>query len=50
VIDAGLASLTELQTVYGTEDLHNLLEIAVVNAHNRRLAAERARQDDDGDE
>lgn len=34
------ATLHELQTVYGTEDYYNLLEIAAVEAYNRRALAE----------
>lgn len=36
VVTAQLATLHELDTVYGIEDLENLVEIALVNAHNRR--------------
>lgn len=35
------ATLAELQTVYGTEDYYNLLEIAAVEAHNRRVMNEK---------
>ena len=31
------ATLVELQTVLGTEDLQDLLEIAAVDAHNERV-------------
>lgn len=34
-----LATLHELQTVYGTEDLTNFLEIVVIDQHNERLRA-----------
>jgi len=37
IISRGLASLHELQTIYGSEDFYNLLEIAAVDAHNIRL-------------
>lgn len=37
VVTAGLATYTELGTVLGVEDLQDLLEIAVVNAHNAAL-------------
>jgi len=30
-----------LQTIYGTEDLYNLLEVMAVDAHNQRLIAQR---------
>lgn len=32
-------TLHELQTIYGVEDLYNLLEIGAVNAHNARVVA-----------
>lgn len=35
VIGARLATLHELQTVYGTEDLHTLVEVAYVDSLNR---------------
>lgn len=38
MISAQLASLHELQTVYGLSDLYDLLEIALTDAHNARLA------------
>lgn len=31
-----LATLHELDTIYGTEDLVDLLEVMAVNAHNLR--------------
>jgi hypothetical protein len=34
-----LATLHELQTVYGTEDLFNFLEVLSVQNHNERLQA-----------
>ena len=43
VISSGLASLTELSTTLGTEDLYDLVEIVMVDAHNRRMLEERAR-------
>lgn len=36
MISAKLASLHELETVYGLEDLYDLLEIAAVDAANRQ--------------
>ena len=33
----GLATLHELNTVYSLEDLYDLIEIASVEAYNRRL-------------
>lgn len=38
-ISSGRATLHELDTVYGLQDLHDMLEIAAVDAHNRRLLA-----------
>lgn len=35
-----LATLHELQTVYGTEDLYNFLEILAVNNHNQQIMME----------
>ena len=31
------ATLIELQTVYGIRDAHNLLEILMVDSHNKRI-------------
>jgi hypothetical protein len=32
-----LATFAELQEVYGVEDMYNLLEVAMVNAHNTNV-------------
>ena len=40
IISRGLATLNELQTVYGTEDYYNLLEIAMVDAHNKIISTD----------
>lgn len=40
VVWARLATLHELQTVYGLRDLYDLLEIVVVNVHNQRAIVE----------
>ncbi|HDR9087368.1 TPA: transcription elongation factor GreA [Burkholderia vietnamiensis] len=40
VVSRRLATLHELQTVYGQDDLHDLLEIIVVDSHNERIAAD----------
>lgn len=40
VVSSRLASLAELDTVLGSEDLHSLLEILTVDAHNQRVANE----------
>lgn len=39
VISSGKATLAELDSIYGVEDLEDLLEILLVNAHNERAAA-----------
>jgi hypothetical protein len=36
-----LATLIELQTVYGAEDLYKLLEIAAIDSYNREQIAKR---------
>jgi hypothetical protein len=42
VISHGHATLHELDTIYGTEDIYDLLEIIAVDAYNRRILAKRA--------
>jgi 4-diphosphocytidyl-2C-methyl-D-erythritol kinase len=37
VVSKGLATLHELDTVYGTQDLYDMLEIIAVDAHNERV-------------
>jgi hypothetical protein len=37
-VSSKLATLYELQTIYGVHDLYNLLEIATVDAYNDMLA------------
>lgn len=32
-----MATMTELQTVFGAEDLYNLLEILIVDSYNERV-------------
>jgi hypothetical protein len=39
-----MATLHELSTVYGLEDLYDMLEIISVDNHNRALIAERRRE------
>lgn len=39
VISSRLATLHELQTVYGVKDLYDLLEVMAVDNYNRMLAA-----------
>ena len=40
-ITSGLAALHELQTVYGTEDLWDLIEVQAVNGFNEAQLAKR---------
>jgi hypothetical protein len=42
-VTSKLATLHELETVYGIEGMYDLLEIVSVNAHNQRVAASRAK-------
>lgn len=37
-----LTTMGELNTVLGLEDLHDLLEIVMVDAHNQRILAKRS--------
>lgn len=41
VISAGKASLHECDTVYGLEDIYDILEIISVDAHNRNVMNKR---------
>lgn len=36
LVSSGMVKLTELDTVYGTEDAHDMLEVLLVDAYNRR--------------
>lgn len=45
MINAKLARLVELQTVYGLEDLYLLLEAMIVDAENERRAQAAAEAD-----
>jgi hypothetical protein len=36
-IATGKATLSELDTIYSIEDLHDMLEMAAVEAHNERV-------------
>lgn len=38
-ISSGKASLAELNTVLSVEDLHDILEVVTIDAHNARVAA-----------
>lgn len=40
VVSTRLATLHELDTVLGIEDLYVLTEIAMIDAHNRRIASQ----------
>ena len=42
VVTAKYATLHELQTVYGLEDLYDLLELVAVDKHNDRVIKENA--------
>lgn len=37
VVSRRLATLHELDTVYGTQDMHDLMEIVAVDNHNQRI-------------
>lgn len=41
VVSSGLATMADLSTVLGVEDLCDLIEIARVDVHNRRVMAKR---------
>ncbi|KVN25636.1 transcription elongation factor GreA [Burkholderia pyrrocinia] len=43
VISRRLATPHELQTVYGQDDLHDLLEIIIVDSYNERVAMDERR-------
>jgi hypothetical protein len=38
VVSSRIATLHELDSVYGSEDLYDLLEILMVDAENQRIA------------
>lgn len=40
VLSKRRATLHELQSVYGQEDLHDLLEVIIVDSYNERISAE----------
>ncbi|WP_235996133.1 MULTISPECIES: transcription elongation factor GreA [Burkholderia] len=44
VLSRRLATLHELNTVYGQDDLHDLLEVIIVDSHNERIASEAERR------
>lgn len=39
IVSSGRATLHELQSVYGVEDLYNLAEVIVVDNHNHSVVA-----------
>lgn len=39
VISARLATMAEIETVLGMEDIYDLLEIMAVDEHNKRIAS-----------
>jgi 4-diphosphocytidyl-2C-methyl-D-erythritol kinase len=41
IVSTGKATLHELDTVYSTEDLYDLIEIVVVDAQNEKLLSQR---------
>ena len=41
-VSSRLATLHELQTVYGAEDMYRMIEVAVVDAHNRNVMSKAA--------
>lgn len=41
-VSSKLATLAELDTVYGSQDLWDLLEIHAVDVHNQRMAQKEA--------
>lgn len=37
IVSRRLATLHELDTVYGTQDMHDMMEIVAVDNHNARI-------------
>jgi hypothetical protein len=46
VVSSRLATLIELGTVYGTEDLEDFIEIILTDSYNRRQVAKKQNGDD----
>ena len=44
VIEGGKATLHECQTIYGLEDLYDIMEVMIVAAHNNALVADASRK------
>ncbi len=40
IVSSGRATLYELQTVYGTEDAYDLIEVVIIDAHNQRVLSD----------
>lgn len=45
VVSTRRATLAELDSVYGLEDLENLIEVILVDNHNAKIAARRRRRE-----
>lgn len=37
LVSRGMATLHELDTIYGTQDMHDMMEIISVDNHNQRV-------------
>lgn len=44
VLSRKYAKLHEMQTIYGAEDLHDLLELIIVDSHNERVLNEQQKK------
>lgn len=42
VLSTGMTTLHELDTVYGVEDIFDMLEVSTVNSYNRRIVQKHA--------
>jgi hypothetical protein len=40
-----MATLVECQSVLGIEDVYDIIEVLAVDAHNRRVLAERSKRE-----
>lgn len=43
-VSSGKATMAELSTVLGIEDLHDILEVVIVDAHNDRIMRKKREQ------
>ena len=41
VVSGRLATLNELDTIYGSGDLHDMIEVLAIDAYNQRVAMKR---------